>query len=93
MKNFDQLCQAWNNEHVLDVQIKDHIDELKAKDTYMKMHDIPKGDNEYRRAFDKECMDLYLLLAVKYAAPAGQARLEDRIQNILGKIAYARKSN
>lgn len=89
MKDFDALKQAWCDKHALDVMIADHIDELKAKDTYMKMCDIPKSDNEYRRAFEKECIDLYLLLAVKFASEQGQEKVNSRIQNILEKIRHA----
>ena len=89
MRDFDTLKQAWKDKHSLNLMITDHIDELKAKDTYMKMRDIPKSDNEYRRAFEKECIDLYLLLAVKFASEQGQEKVNSRIQNILEKIRHA----
>lgn len=89
MKDFEALKQAWHDKHALDVMITDHIDELKAKDTYMKMCDIPKSDNEYRRAFEKECIDLYLLLAVKFSSEQGKEKVNSRIQNILEKIRHA----
>lgn len=93
MQDFETLRDLWHDKHALDIMITDHIDELKAKDTYMKMHDIPKNDNEYRHAFEKECIDLYLLLATKFASPDGQKKVEARIQNILGKIRNASGSN
>lgn len=93
MSDFDELKHAWCDRHTLDIMITDHIDELKAKDTYMKMHDIPKSDNEYRRAFEKECIDLYLLLAVKFSSEQGQKKVDSRIQNILEKIRYATTTN
>ena len=93
MRDFDTLKQAWNDKHSLNLMITDHIDELKAKDTYMKMRDIPKSDNEYRRAFEKECIDLYLLLAVKFASEQGKEKVENRIQNILEKMRHAASTN
>lgn len=89
MKDFDDLKKAWADKHALNIMITDHIDELKAKDTYMKMRDIPKGDNKYRIAFEKECIDLFLLLAVKFSDDVGQVKINDRIQNILEKIRHA----
>ncbi|MBR4927579.1 MAG: hypothetical protein IKY98_04555 [Alphaproteobacteria bacterium] len=89
MKDFDTLKQFWSDKHALNIMITDHIDELKAKDTYMKMCDIPKGDNEYRLAFEKECIDLFLLLLVKFSDDIGQEKVNDRIQNILEKIRHA----
>lgn len=89
MRDFEALKQAWHDKHSLNLMITDHIDELKAKDTYMKMHDIPKSDNEYRLAFEKECIDLYLLLAVKFSDRAGVEKVNKRIQNILEKIRHA----
>ena len=89
MQDFEALKKAWRDKHALEIMITDHIDELKAKDTYMKMRDIPKSDNEYRLAFEKECIDLYLLLAVKFASEAGQEKVNARIQNILEKIRHA----
>ena len=93
MRDFDILKQAWNDKHSLNLMITDHSDELKAKDTYMKMRDIPKSDNEYRRAFEKECIDLYLLLAVKFASEQGKEKVENRIQNILEKMRHAASTN
>ncbi|MBQ9738393.1 MAG: hypothetical protein IJV75_02645 [Alphaproteobacteria bacterium] len=89
MQDFEALKNAWRDKHALEIMITDHIDELKVKDTYMKMHDIPKSDNEYRQAFEKECIDLYLLLAVKFASEVGQEKVNARIQNILEKIRHA----
>ncbi len=89
MKYFDDLKQAWADKYTLNIMITDHIDELKVKDTYMKMRDIPKGDNEYRIAFEKECIDLFLLLAVKFSDDVGQEKINARIQNILEKIRHA----
>ena len=65
------------------------MDLLRPARFSMKMHDIPKSDNEYRQAFEKECIDLYLLLAVKFASEAGQEKVNARIQNILEKIRHA----
>jgi hypothetical protein len=85
-KNFELLKQLWSNKHFVDVNIKDHIDELKAKDTYMKMIDVPKDNNEFRDAFNKECIDLYLLLKVKFSDKSGQNEVNNRINNIIHKI-------
>lgn len=89
MQDFEALKNAWRDKHALEIMITDHIDELKVKDTYMKMRDIPKSDNEYRQAFEKECIDLYLLLAVKFDSEVGQEKVNARIQNILEKIRHA----
>ena len=53
MENFEVLKKLWADKHVLDIEIKDHIDELKAKDTYMKALDIPKTENDFRKTLKK----------------------------------------
>lgn len=86
MSDFEKLKHLWSNQNCLEIDIKDHIDELKAKDTYMKMMDIPKTENPYRQSFEKECIDLYLLLSVKFSTKNGKKAIEERIKNIIKKI-------
>lgn len=86
MENFEVLKKLWADKHVLDIEIKDHIDELKAKDTYMKALDIPKTENDFRKNFEKELIDLYLLIAVKFADAEGQEKVQARLNNVLEKI-------
>lgn len=81
-----RTIEKFKDNYVLKLAITDHIDELKHKDTYMKMKDIPKGRNDHRDNFEKELADLYILLDVYFNKNVMNASLVDiRADKIISK--------
>lgn len=76
------ISGIWNNEYILTLGIKDHIRELKSKDDYMKAIDLSTTDDKTQKrlsdAYDKELMDLYLLLEKKFSDYKENLKVRER---------------
>jgi hypothetical protein len=64
----------WNNDYIVELSIKDHINELqiidnefkRLKNSSLRNEEDNCRTNVLKEQYDKECADLFILLATKF---------------------------